>query len=191
MRRLFTAALVLVAAAGCKPQETAQQPAAPARGSREWQIQSALAAAPASVTSGAAIMELAGAGMRSLRPGTNGWTCVADDTTAHHMGAICADSTWMTWFAAWMGHKTPNITRVGTAYMLAGSNDASNTNPFATAPDSGKGWVVTGPHLMIVAPGAHPYAGTPTEPTDKGPFVMFPNTPYAHLMVPAAAPHAM
>ncbi len=88
-----------------------------------------------------------------------------------------------------MGHKTYNVTKVGTAYMLAGSNDASNYDPFATKPDSGKGWVVTGPHLMVLAPGAHPFAGLPTAPTDRSPYVMFANTPFAHLMVPAAAPH--
>ena len=193
MRRSFiAAALVTSAVVACnqEQQQVAQAPA-PARGSREWKIQSAIAAAPASITTGAAIAELGANGLSPLRPGTNGWTCVADDTTAHHMGALCADSTWLAWFGAWMGHKNPTVTKVGTAYMLAGANDASNTNPFASAPDAGKGWVVSGPHLMIVAPGARPYAGLPTEPTERSPYVMFPNTPYAHLMVPAAAPHAM
>jgi len=192
-RSIIAATLVVSAAVACnQQQQQAAQPPAPAKGSREWKIQSAIAAAPASITTGAAIMEMnAQGGLSPLRPGTNGWTCVADDTTEHHMGALCADSTWLGWFGAWVGHKTPNITKVGTAYMLAGANDASNTNPFATKPDSGKGWVVSGPHLMIVAPGAHPYAGLPTEPTDRSPYVMFANTPYAHLMVPAQAPHAM
>ena len=193
MRKALTAAVLVAAAAACNQpqQQQAAQPPAPAKGSREWKIQSALSAAPASVTNGAAIAELGANGLSPLRPGTNGWTCVADDTTEHHMGPICADSTWLAWFGAWMAHKNPTITRVGTAYMLAGANDASNTDPFATKPDSGKAWVVSGPHLMIVAPGARPYAGLPTEPTDRSPYVMFPNTPYAHLMVPAAAPHTM
>ncbi len=192
MRRALTAAALLTAALGCQqaPQPQAAQSAAPAKGTREWKIQSALAAAPASISSGAAIVEMGPNGLSPLRPGTNGWTCVADDTTEHHMGAICADSVWLGWFAAWMGHKNPVITRVATSYMLAGSNDASNTDPFATAPAAGQQWVVNGPHLMMLAPGAHPFAGLPTEPTGKSPYVMFPNTPYAHLMVPAAAPHA-
>ncbi|MFI5279356.1 MAG: hypothetical protein ACHQU1_02585 [Gemmatimonadales bacterium] len=195
MRRSIIATALVVAAVGCnqQPQQQAAQAAAPARGSREWLVQSALAAAPAAVTEHAAIVDINAKvdSLKQLRAGTNGWTCVADDTTAHHMGAICADAEWMKWFAAWQGHKPFTVTSVGTAYMLAGSNDASNTDPFAMAPAAGKDWVVTGPHLMIIAPGAHPYAGLPTEPTTTGPYVMFPNTPYAHLMVPAQAPHAM
>lgn len=194
MRRSIIAASLLAAAVGCnqQQQQVAQQPA-PARGSREWLIQTALSAAPATVTAHAAIIDLHATvdSLKQLRAGTNGWTCVADDTTAHHMGPICADAQWMKWMEAWMGHEPVTVTAVGTAYMLAGSNDASNTDPFATAPAAGKDWVVTGPHLMIIAPGAHPYAGLPTEPTTTGPFVMFPNTPYAHLMVPAQAPRAM
>lgn len=194
MRRSIIATALVVAAVGCSQQQQQQpQAPAPARGSREWLIQSALAAAPKEITEHAAIIDLHATAdsLKQLRAGTNGWTCVADDTTAHHMGAICADAQWMKWMEAWMGHKPVTVTAVGTAYMLAGSNDASNTDPFATAPAAGKDWVVTGPHLMIIAPGARPYAGLPTEPTAASPFVMFPNTPYAHLMVPAAAPHAM
>jgi hypothetical protein len=190
-RSLIAAALVVSAAVACnQQQQAAQQPAAPAKGSRAWLVQTALSAAPASITEHAAIIDMNAKvdSLKQLRAGTNGWTCVADDTTAHHMGPLCVDAQWMKWFEAWQGHKPTNVTAVGTAYMLAGANDASNTNPYATAPDSGKGWVVSGPHLMIIAPGAHPFAGLPTEPTNNSPYVMFPNTPYAHIMVPAAAP---
>src|SRR5258708_39016175 len=172
MRRSIIAAALVAAAVGCnqQPQQQAQAPA-PARGSREWKIQSAIAAAPASVTTGAAIVEMTSPGnLAPLRPGTNGWTCIADDTTQHHMGALCVDPTWMSGFGAWVGHKNPAITKVGTAYMLAGANDASNTDPFAMAPAAGKDWVVSGPHIMVVAPGAHPYAGLPTEPTERSPY---------------------
>jgi hypothetical protein len=189
MRRSIIAASLLGAAVGCsQPQQTAQQPAGPAKGSKEWMIQSALSAAPASISAHATLINLGATvdSLKTLRPGNNGWTCAASDTAAHAMGPICADSQWMRWMEAWMGHKPTNVTAVGTAYMLAGANDASNTNPFATAPETGKAWVVSGPHLMIISPGAHPYTGLPTEPTNNGPYVMFPNTPYAHLMVPAA-----
>ena len=189
MRRSIIAASLFAAAVACnQQQQTAQQPAGPAKGSRAWLIQTALSAAPASITEHATIIDIHATvdSLKTLRTGTNGWTCVAAGTGDHDMGPICADAQWMRWMEAWMGHKPTNVTAVGTAYMLAGANDASNTNPFATAPDSGKAWVVSGPHLMILAPGAHPYAGLPTEPTTSGPYVMFPNTPYAHVMAPAA-----
>jgi hypothetical protein len=192
---VVTLGAVLAACSQPEPAKTtaAAPPPSPAKGSKEWLIQTAMSAAPSSISANATLIDMNAKvdSLKVLRAGTNGWTCVADDTTAHHMGPICADAQWMKWMEAWMGHKPTNVTAVGTAYMLAGANDASNTDPFASAPEAGKGWVVSGPHLMIVAPGTRPYAGLPTEPTEHSPYVMFPNTPYAHLMVPAAAPHAI
>ena len=187
---LFAAALIACnKPAEQKPAEVAA--AQPAKGSRAWLIETALSAAPASISAHATLIDMNAKvdSLKTLRAGTNGWTCVANDTTAHPMGPLCADGEWMKWFQAWMGHKNPNTTMVGTAYMLAGANDASNTNPFATAPDSGKAWIVSGPHIMTIAPGAHAYDGLPHEPNENAPYVMFPGTPYAHVMVPVGATH--
>ena len=67
---------------------------------------------------------------------------------------------------------------------LAGGTDASNTDPYATKPD--KNWVKTGPHVMIV--GADPifYDQYPkdAQPDTTVPYVMWPGTPYQHLMIP-------
>ena len=42
----------------------------------------------------------------------------------------------------------------------------------------------TGPHVMVLNIGKH-FDGYPTSSADtKVPYVMFPNTPYAHLMLP-------
>jgi len=68
--------------------------------------------------------------------------------------------------------------------MLGGSWAASNENPYATAPDPGDRWVETGPALMILNVRGWT-TGFPREPDDPGrPFVMWPDTPYEHLMVP-------
>jgi hypothetical protein len=192
MRHRVALALLVVLAA-CAKQESAPPaastaPPPPARGSREWLIQTALSAAPPSISGHATLIDMNAKvdSLKTLRAGTNGWVCAADDTTEHHMGPICVDGQWQKWLTAWMGHKPFTATSVGIAYMLAGSNDASNTDPFATKPDSGKGWVVTGPHVMILAPGgAHAYDGIAHEATDPSiPYVMFPGTPYAHIMSP-------
>jgi hypothetical protein len=196
MPRWSAAVALAVVLAACNKSEPAPSQAAapppPPRGSKAWLIETAVSAGPASITANATLIDLHATvdSLKTLRAGTNGWTCVADDTTAHHMGPICADGQWMKWFGAWMGHKTPAVTAVGTAYMLAGATDASNTDPFATKPDSGKAWIVSGPHLMIIAPGAHAYDGLPHEPTNAEPYVMFPGTPYAHVMAPAGSGHA-
>ena len=192
MRRVFIAAALLATAVACK-SKVPETPAAagPAPGTREWKIQTALSAAPASISGAATLIDLSATvdSLKTLRAGTNGWTCVADDTTAHHMGPICADAQWMKWFGNWMAHKPPAVTAVGTAYMLAGANDASNTDPFATKPDSGKAWIVSGPHIMTIAPGAHALDGLPHEANNNAPYVMFAGTPYAHVMVPVGAAH--
>ena len=68
--------------------------------------------------------------------------------------------------------------------MLMGGSDASNSDPFATTPKPGSQWVDTGPHLMVLNIGDR-FASYPTQATNtKVPYVMFPNTPYAHLMIP-------
>ena len=197
-RKLAVALIGLLAACSSQQERAAAPPApppGPARGTNEWKIQNAMSAAPAEIASGAAIMDYPDAQghMAQLRAGTNGWTCLPDLPSSPSNDPICVDGQWMDWFGQWMGHKPPKTTGVGVAYMLQGADDASNTDPFKDKPDSGQQWVHSGPHTMIIAPNAaHAFGNYPTTPTAGKPFVMFPNTPYAHLMVPAGgASHAM
>lgn len=184
----FALGVILAACSQPQPANSASSapPPAPTKGSKEWLIQSAMRAAPASISSGATLIDMNAKvdSLKVLRAGTNGWTCIADDTTAHHPGPLCADAQWMKWFEAWMTKKPPVVTAIGTAYMLAGANDASNTDPFATVPAAGKDWIVSGPHIMTIAPGPHAYDGLPHEANGSAPYVMFAGTPYAHVMVP-------
>ena len=97
---------------------------------------------------------------------------------------MCVDKNGMEWASAWMNHKDPPKGKMGFAYMLMGGSDASNTDPFATTPQPGTKWVDTGPHVMVLNIGDQ-FAGYPTTATNtKVPYVMFPGTPYAHLMIP-------
>ena len=79
----------------------------------------------------------------------------------------------------------PSITRVGFAYMLSGDSPVSNSDPFATEPTGPEDWVtdVHG-HIMIVVPDPKALEGISTDHRNGGPWVMWANTPYAHLMVP-------
>jgi hypothetical protein len=72
------------------------------------------------------------------------------------------------------------------AAMLKGGSDASNDDPFATEPPTGKKWVQTGPHVMIGGPGITKMLDTyPTTADDtRKPYVMFGGPPYEHLMMP-------
>ena len=161
--------------------------AAPAAGTPEWKIWSATKAAPASIASGATVLDWPaseGGEMAELRAGTNGWTCLPDMAHTPGHDPMCLDAASMQWAGAWMTGGTPGLTTMGLAYMLEGGWDASNTDPFAKAPPEGADWVVTGPHVMIfpVDPGS--LAGMSTDPTSGDPYVMFAGTPYAHVMMP-------
>lgn len=144
-------------------------------------VKSALAAAPMAVANGASVMDMPS--MKVLKQGNNGWTCFPD-TPSPGPDPMCVDKNGMEWVHAWMNKQPPPKDKMGFAYMLMGGSDATNTDPFATEPQPGTKWVDTGPHVMILNIGDH-FAGYPTMPGDtKMPWVMFPGTPYAHLMIP-------
>src|SRR5262249_40856513 len=97
----------------------------------------------------------------------------------------CGDANSLEWVMAWMSKKDPPKGKVGLIYMLNGGSDASNTDPFATAPTEGNNWIKTGRHIMIMN-ATDLMAGYPTDPKPdtSRPYVMWHGTPYAHLMVP-------
>ena len=69
--------------------------------------------------------------------------------------------------------------------MLAGGTDASNTDPYAQKPEANNNWVETGPHVMVVgAKGTMDGYRRDAKPDTSKPYVMWPDTPYEHLMIP-------
>ena len=194
--RLAAAFLVtmVVAVGSVSSQSTPQAPAAKAKApaapkvgpvapptTDAEKIKSALSAAPAAISKDAAVMDMAT--MKTLRPGTNGWTCIPDGPSPG-LDPMCLDKNGMAWADAWMNHKDPPKDKMGLGYMLMGGSDASNTDPFATKPNGADRWVDTGTHIMVLNVGDR-FAGYPTTASNtKVPYVMFPGTPYAHLMIP-------
>jgi len=150
-------------------------------------IASAEKAAPASVSKHATIIAMnADNSMRTLRQGTNGWTCMPDNPATPGPDPMCFDANAMEWAKAWMGHQPPPSGKVGFMYMLAGGTDASNTDPYATAPSATNHWIKTGPHVMVVGGDDAFYASYPknADPDTSVPYVMWAGTPYQHLMAP-------
>jgi len=150
-------------------------------------IASAMSAAPAKVSRGATIVAMEAHGkMRTLRKGTNGFTCMPDNPATPGPDPMCMDKNSMEWVGAWVEHKTPPAGKVGLMYMLAGGTDASNTDPYAEKPEPNNNWVKTGPHIMIVGADASFYDSYPKspKPDTSMPYVMWAGTPYQHLMVP-------
>ena len=180
------------AAAPPPPQTAAPAAAAPAPAgpvtpptTDEGKMASAMSAGPEALTKDATIVDMdAKMQMRTLRQGTNGWTCLPDMPNTPGADPMCLDKNGMEWAAAWMGHKDPPKDKMGFGYMLAGGSDASNDNPFLEKPAEGHQWVETGPHVMVLNMGDH-FAGYPTTAENtKVPYVMFSKTKYAHLMLP-------
>lgn len=150
-------------------------------------IRSAMRAAPKKVSAQATIVVMeAGGEMRTVREGSNGFTCMPDNPTTPGPDPMCMDKAAWEWAGAWMSHQTPPVGKIGFMYMLAGGTDASNTDPYATKPTAGNHWIKTGPHVMIVGADASFYDMYPksADPDTSVPYVMWAGTPYQHLMAP-------
>lgn len=150
-------------------------------------IASAMRAAPAKVAEGATVVGMDATGaMHTLRKGDNGFTCMADNPQTPGPDPMCMDANAMEWLMALLAKKDPPKGKVGLMYMLEGGTDASNTDPYASAPTADNHWISTGPHFMIVGAGDDFYAQYPSDadPDTSKPYVMWPGTPYQHLMAP-------
>lgn len=194
---LLTAGAAVLSLGGCNKAggpaasnstETAAANTASSTGSTATKdpIASAESAAPASISHNASVVTADASGaMKTLRQGSNGWTCMPDAPATPGPDPMCFDANAGKWIDAWLHHKAPPQGATGVMYMLEGGTDASNTDPYATKPTAENNWVKTGPHLMIVGSkdilAGHP-AGA--KPDTSVPYVMWAGTPYAHLMVP-------
>ncbi len=192
MRTTNTALIMGIVAtfalAACKPvdsgteAEAGADTAAPA----DDPIMSAMSAAPEAIAAKATIVAVEADGsVKTLREGSNGFTCMPDSPATPGPDPMCMDANALAWGMAWMSHQEPVPETPGFMYMLAGGTDASNTDPFAKEPAEGNDWVKTGPHVMVVG-SQKALQGYPSEPDPdtSQPYVMWADTPYAHLMIP-------
>ena len=144
-------------------------------------ISRAQSAAPAAISGDATIMDSDGT---ILREGSNGWTCMAD-TMPSDGAPMCNDALWMEMMGA-VGNKADfKASGVGISYMLQGDHGSgvSNSDPYHPDPKNADDYVETGPHLMIIVP-RESLEGIGDDPSTGGPYVMWKDTPYAHIMVP-------
>jgi hypothetical protein len=187
---LGAALAVTSAATGAEQKKAAAPPpahhmASPGKTDAQL-IASAESAAPRAVAKDATIVAVAKDGsMRTVRKGTNGFTCMGDNPATPGPDPMCADANAWDWVMAWVEKKDPDPAKVGFMYMLAGGTDFSNVDPYATKPTAANAWVKTGPHVMVVGSKellTH-YPSSP-KPDTTQPYVMWAGTPYAHLMAP-------
>ncbi len=148
---------------------------------KEAKIKRALSAAPENVARGAKVVDMDQKGtMTVLRDGDNGFTCVAGHVGVVGDGPACMDAAGMQWILDFMAHKPkPTNTQPGIIYQLAGNSDWSATDPWATSGTPhhwAPGWVLAWPFDPKTS-------GFTDQPKDKGTWVMWAGTPYAHLMI--------
>lgn len=149
--------------------------------SSETKIHRAMAAAPPSISQQATIMDSDGT---ILQKGTNSWTCMPD-TMPGDKAPMCNDALWMKMMSA-VGSKADFTAKgIGISYMLKGDigSGVSNSTPYHQDHKSAHDYTETGPHLMIIVP-KEMLKGITRDPKTGGPYVMWGDTPYAHIMVP-------
>lgn len=165
--------LSLVTVALVVPGQVLAQPAA---------VQSAMSAAPSSISDHARIMAWDG---EVLRSGTNGWTCLPNRPDTPGEDPWCVNDPWLNFLEAYVSKTEPSYEQVGIAYMLMGDTPVSNTDPYATSRTTDEDWVEDlGAHLMILVPDRSSFSSLSTDPNNGGPWIMWPDTPYAHIMIP-------
>ncbi len=121
--------------------------------------------------------------MRTLRKGTNGFTCLVMGTDK-----MCNDANSMAFIQAMLHRQTPPD-KIGISYMLAGDEGASNTDPYAAGKTANNHWIVTGPHLMVFGPSSKTLGYTRAkDPDPNKPYMMWVGTPYEHAMIPLGPP---
>lgn len=179
----FSAAALMLVTGGAAAQDRGPGHTPPKTDAE--MMTNAMSAAPRAVAETATLIAMDEKGaMRTLRQGTGPFTCMPDNPTTPGNDPMCLDKNGMAWANAWMTHTEPPKGQIGLGYMLAGGSDASNDDPYATAPAAGHAWVDTGPHVMILN-GVDSMPGLPrTAENPRVPYVMWGGTPYAHVMMP-------
>ena len=145
------------------------------------QIAHARAAAPAAVSADATIVIDGEVAVE----GSNGWTCMPD-TMPKDGAAICVDALWGEMMAAVGAKAAFQANGVGLSYMLLGDPEGtgtSNSDPFHPDVKNADDYVETGPHLMVIVP-KELLEGMNSDPSTGGPYVMWGDTDYAHIMIP-------
>ena len=146
-------------------------------------IASAESAGPKIVTANATIKAPDGT---VLRQGSNNYTCYPQQVI---IGPMCNDAVWDELINAMLKKEDFKASKFSVSYMLAGEGTAlgvSNSDPYARGPEKSDDWVKDGPHLMIAVADSAMLEGLSTDPKDPV-YVMWKNTPYAHIMVKIAA----
>ncbi|WNO09409.1 hypothetical protein [Teredinibacter sp. KSP-S5-2] len=147
-------------------------------------LKDALSAAPPTLRNKVTVLDW---NNNVLQKGTSHYTCFPTPPQLQGKAPMCMDKSWLAWADAWMNKKPFKAKTIGISYMLAGDEGASNIDPYAQKQTPDNQWIKEGPHLMIITPDEELLNSLPTDPATGGPYVMWKDTPYAHIMIPVGA----
>ncbi len=160
-------------------------------------IVTARKAAPTPIASDATVAVNENGRLRVVLKGSNGWTCLPSMATTAATGQttaapICVDGNGVVWIQAWLDHKPPPENRTSVAYMMQGEA-GSASDPYAKTDTQSADWIQVGPHVMVMGARAMQEGLSASAPSKAGidttkPFLMWPGTPYEHLMIPLGSP---
>ena len=144
-------------------------------------IEIATGSAPANISSEATVLAADGS---VLREGSNDWTCMPGTPPNENVNPMCVDQAWQEWLQAYINQEPydSEAKGFGVSYMLQGDQAVDNNDPFNTDQSVGT-WVQEGPHLMLLMP-ASLMSDLPRDPYAGGPYVMWENNEFVHMMVP-------
>ena len=146
-------------------------------------IMSARSAGPESISANATIMNWS---LEVVLEGSNDWTCLPDRPDTPGNDPWCVNDPWLNFLKAYVSKTEPTYTEIGFAYMLMGDTPVSNTDPYATEETTPEDWVTDlHAHLMMIIPNHDEmFKHISEDPFNGGPWIMWPDTPYAHIMIP-------
>jgi len=160
--------------------------------SKDWQIKAYSTAAPSFIGKYATII---GGNGKVIRKGSNDWTCQSGNPrpfpkngwkNVHDAMPTCHDAQAMKWMMAYSNGTKPKLDKDGWMWMLHGDVGEDNLVPMVmNKKDSTPGaWIESGPHLMLMPKDPSSLNNYSTDFTTGAPYVMFPGTDYAHVMIP-------
>ena len=171
--------------------------------SPEWQIKTAVLAAPAADRAGATVLGYDASGaVVTLRPGTNNFICLADDPKAKGFSVACYHKDLEPFMArgralAAQGKNANEVFKIREAEVKAGQlamPDKSILNVTTGKVDTATGEVTElYTRYVIYIPYATPEStGIPLTPiADGAPWIMNPGTHRAHIMINPPKPGAV
>lgn len=152
--------------------------------SEKEQTALALSAAPAHIAKEVGVMIYGADGkLTEVRKSSNGFICIPTVTNLPIPDPMCMDAASHQWMNDMMSNAPkPSNTVPGIAYMARGGSHYEKDGKVVMGAEGAK-VVKEPPHWMIFWPFDPATTKLPTVPNPSGVYIMFEDSPYAHLMI--------